>query len=86
MKKSKILNIGNICNLFDGKPRVNKVERVLLMDAINNHGGEVVEPANDDVKMMETIVSLYNKGFVVINFKKDKLFVSDLFLSTLPQN
>jgi hypothetical protein len=85
MRSRKIINL-NVVKFFDGMPRVNKVEMALLMDAVNNHGGEVIEPANDDVKMMETIVSLYNKGLVKIDFEKDKLFVSELFLSTLPRD
>jgi hypothetical protein len=74
MKKRKILNVWD---LFNGKPRINKAERALLLDAMNNHNGEVIEPANDDYKIMEIIVSLYNKKLVRIDFKRDKLFVSE---------
>ena len=75
-----------IVKLFSGIPRVNKVEMALLMDALNNRGGEIVEPANDDSKTMEIIVNLYNKKLVRINYEKDKLLVSELFSSTLPKN
>jgi len=67
-----------MAELFGNKPRINKAERALLLDAINNHNGEILEPANDDSKTMEVIVGLYDKGLVGIDFKRDKLFVSEL--------
>jgi hypothetical protein len=82
MRSRKIINL-NVGDFFNGTPRVNKAEKTLLMDAINNHGGEIIEPANDDAKMMEIIVNLYNKKLVKIDFEKDKLFVNKTFLSEI---
>lgn len=69
---------GKITKLFGDKPRISKAERALLVDAINNRNGEIVEPANDDVKVIEVIVSLYDKGLVRIDFERDRLVVSKL--------
>lgn len=73
----------NLGELLNYKPVINKSEHALLLDAINNHNGEIIEPANDDNKTMEVIVSLYNKKLVRIDFKKDKLFVSELGLAAV---
>jgi hypothetical protein len=70
-------------NYCDNKLHISKAGLILLNDAIRNHKGEIIEPANDDSKTMETIVSLYNKKLVSIDIENDKLFVNDLGKSLL---
>lgn len=81
LKQIKITK--KIIDLFSNKIKINKIERALLLDAINHRDGEIIEPANDDDNTMEIIVGLYDKGLVKIDFDNDKLFVSEIGKETL---
>jgi len=70
-------------NYCENNLYISKAELILLNDAIRNHKSEIIEPANDDSKTMETIVSLYSKKLVRIDMENDKLFVSELGKSLL---
>jgi hypothetical protein len=73
-QKFKII-LEHCCN---NKLHINKAEFILLNDAMHNHNCEIIEPANDNTKAMETIVSLYNKKLIKIDIENDRLFVSEL--------
>jgi hypothetical protein len=60
------------------KVNITEKERQLLNYAMYHCKGEIIEPANDDKAIMNIIVSLYQKHLVRIDFKNDKIFVSDI--------
>lgn len=57
---------------------ITEKERAILNYAIEHNEGEITEFANDDVTYMDTLCDMYRKHLINLDFKNDRLYVSDI--------